>query len=176
MKINLDFKEKLKYYKITLIFIFIGVCCLTSEIENFNFEIREIGTLGKIGIAVITIGMLNLIYLHRNLYYLKSQFKIEKTEFKNRLLKTAEENEWEINEINSYYYILKTNRYDKFERNDFLKKNYCEKIYVKIDNPLIYYKSVNDFDSDLAIRISSGENKLNEKLIRNILMPAANNV
>ncbi|WP_146744024.1 hypothetical protein, partial [Aequorivita antarctica] len=91
MKINLDFKEKLKYYKVTLIFIFIGVWCLTSEIENFNFEISEIGTLGKIGVTFITIGMLNLIYLHRNLYYLKSQFKIEKDEFKNRLLKTAEE-------------------------------------------------------------------------------------
>ena len=174
MKINLDFKEKLKYYKVTLILIFIGVWCLTSEIDNF--KIREIDTLGKIGLAVITIGMLNLIYLHRNLYFLKTQFKIEKDEFKNRLSKIALENEWEINEINSNNYILKSNRYDKYERNDFLKKNYCERIYIKIDNPLIYFKSISDFDSDIAIRISNGENKSNEKLIRNILMPAAYNV
>ena len=174
MKINLNFKEKLKYYKITLIFIFIGLWCLTSEIENFNFEIYEIDTLGKIGIAFITVGILNLIYLQKNLYYLKSQFKIKKDEFKNRLLKIAEENKWEIIEINSNYYILKTNRYEKFERNDFLKKNYSERIYIKIDKKKIYFKSVNDFDSDIAIRISNGENQLNEKLIRKILMPAAN--
>ena len=174
LKINLNFKEKLKYYKITLIFIFIGLWCLTSEIENFNFEIYEIDTLGKIGIAFITVGILNLIYLQKNLYYLKSQFKIKKDEFKNRLLKIAEENKWEIIEINSNYYILKTNRYEKFERNDFLKKNYSERIYIKIDKKKIYFKSVNDFDSDIAIRISNGENQLNEKLIRKILMPAAN--
>ncbi|HLS29786.1 MAG TPA: hypothetical protein VK021_02900 [Flavobacteriaceae bacterium] len=175
-KIELEFNNKLRYYRIPLILAIIGFFCFFSEFYGRqNYSINELNnTSNKIGLTFILIATISFVIKNNDLKFKKIKSNIDKTIFLERLDKLIAKKEWEVHLKNKSEIILKTDRCAAGGR-FFLRRSYGEIIYIVIDKNEFYLKSIFDFHKNFEIIISTGENKVNEKSIINIIKSAANN-
>lgn|GEM_PF-1802602 len=163
-KIELSFREKLKYYRVSIGFCTIAIFCLFT---NFSFNLSPnyfTYTSSKIGLIILGIALIIYIKLNQKLKFKKKKLNLDKTLFLKKLNALTKKHSWEIHSQNEYSIILKTNSNGANGR-FFLSKSYGEIIYIFFDQQILYYRSIFDFDKNLQITIPTGENIFNEKLI-----------
>lgn len=169
-KIELDFDDKLKFFKIPIILFPISAFCLFNGLTNIsNYSINELNNVpNKIGILLFLLALLLFIKQWNNLKFIKISCIIDISHFKQMLCEFVETKKWKINFLSDNYAIIETVSAGSDGRY-FLAKSYGEVIHIKIAKNEIYLTSIFDVNKNVFITISTGENSSNEKMIEKLI-------
>lgn len=175
-KIELDFDDQLKYYRVSIILLIIATLCFFNGLFNIeHYSISQLNTTSnKIGVFLILLGMLSFLVKKKDLKLKRIDRYIDTDTFTESLERLIEKERWEVDLKTKNSFVLKTDRYGGGGR-FFISKSYGEIIYITINGNSLYLKSIFDFDKNIEITVSSGENNLNEKLITNLIKSSHNN-
>ncbi|MBZ9621142.1 hypothetical protein [Psychroflexus lacisalsi] len=92
---------------------------------------------------------------------------VEQEVFKRDLQKMVELNDWNIKFISENFMLIETDR-NYLNHKYFISESYGELIYIVLENRSLYLKSIFDFNKNKVFTVSTGENRMNEKLIINL--------
>jgi hypothetical protein len=168
-EIQLDFIEKILYYKLSIILFVIAMFSLLIYNEStLNFEIDFENTTFKIGTTLLVLSLISFLYQKSNLKLKSIIVKDAKEKIFERIFEIAKNNDWKIDCQSHNTIIFKTKRPFSPSRY-FISKSYGEKIFVFFKPSEILLRSIYDFDLSYSFVVSSGENIENENYIRKII-------
>jgi hypothetical protein len=169
-KIELDFDDKLKFFKVPIILFLVSAFCIFYGCSNIsNYSINELNnTSNQIGILLLFLALILLIKQKNNLKFIEVNRIIDVDFFKQKLCEFVKTNKWKIDFPSKNHAVIKTDSAGSYSRY-FLAKSYGEIIHIQIAENKIYFKSIFDVNKNTSITISTGENKSNEKIIEKLI-------
>ncbi|GAA0752877.1 hypothetical protein GCM10009433_04400 [Psychroflexus lacisalsi] len=168
-KIKLDLNEKLSYFRISIFLTVVSIICIYNGTKGFRIYSYEnvFHTLNKIGIFIFLLSIIFFIINRKNLKLKHHKLTVEQEVFKRDLQKMVELNDWNIKFISENFMLIETDR-NYLNHKYFISESYGELIYIVLENRSLYLKSIFDFNKNKVFTVSTGENRMNEKLIINL--------
>ncbi|MDI9256870.1 hypothetical protein [Flavobacterium sedimenticola] len=169
-ELQLEFFEKVKYFKVPLLCVFVSLVSFTQGFQNFsNFSLSEITT--KIGFVFVILGIISFVIKLYRLKLISVEFSVPNVA--ESVMKLAVERNWETELRNEKVIILKTVPIKGYDDYIVYNRNEGEKIYVFFNGKKILLRSIDNLDN-FAFKIQNGENSANEKAVINRIKPAGN--
>lgn len=160
-KLQLNQIEKIMYYKVSILCLFISVISFTNGFQQFtNFNFDEV--LTKIGILFLIIGSISFMFKLNRLKIINVDNP--NLDYKNKILSLAEKLNWEIERNDEQIIIFKTIPTRNYDNYINYNKHEGERIYIFLDHNRVLFKSIDNLDN-LGFKIHKGDNLENEKVL-----------
>jgi hypothetical protein len=169
-ELQLEFFEKLIYFKVPLVCVFSSLISFTQGFQNLS-DFKFIEVTSKFGLVFLILGIISFIIKLNRLKLISVDFLVQNAT--ESILKLAGERNWEIELKNEKAIILKTVPIKNYDNYLVYNRNSGEKIYVFFNGKKILLRSIDNLDS-FAFKIQNGENSANENAIINRIKPAGN--
>jgi hypothetical protein len=165
-ELQLEFFEKLKYFRVPLLCFFVSLISFYQGFQNFSsFKFSFVGFVFVI---------LGIISFTTKLFRLKLiSVENSASNVEENIMKLALERNWETELKNEKVIILKTVPIKGYDDYIVYNRNEGEKIYIFFKGEKILLRSIDNLDN-FAFKIQNGENLANENAVINRIKPAAN--
>ncbi|AFL80270.1 hypothetical protein Aeqsu_0763 [Aequorivita sublithincola DSM 14238] len=164
-RLQLSITDMFSYFRISLLLFIISIFCLTTGFQSLTSAFYEDQPLGIIGGTFLLITIIHYYFLNRQLKIRSVSTTVSKEEFQQKINKLAKEQHWKTTTI-SENFMEATLKRNGMNSRSFLDRSCGERIYIYKDTQTLYFKSMFDLDQNIEFTISSGENQLNEKIIK----------
>ncbi|MGY5353643.1 hypothetical protein [Wenyingzhuangia sp. IMCC45467] len=179
-KINLSISEKLRFYRTSILFTGISFLSLTNGIDKLPFEKFNLyeNPLDKIGVFTLVLSFISYLYFNSKLKIKKIEEDFHREKAIHKIISFVENNsEWKLIKRTENYIIIQTKENSEkvtSGRNFLFSPSFGDKIYIGLFENSFFIKSIFNLNNKSFLSINTGESKINELKIYELIKSTAN--